>query len=209
MKVLLVNGSSNPQGCTYTALSEIASTLENNGIETEIFQLGKDAIRDCIGCGYCKKNDGCIFKDDVVRELIEKAKTSDGFIFGSPVYYAHPSGRLISAMDRAFYSGGKYFAFKPAAAIVSARRAGTTASLDVITKHFTINHMPVIPSNYWNMVHGAQNTPDDVRKDEEGLQTMRTLGNNMAWILKCIEAGKKSGINHPQPEDKIRTNFIK
>lgn len=209
MKVLLVNGSSNPQGCTYTALSEIASTLENNGIETEIFQLGKDAIRDCVGCGYCKKNEGCIFKDDVVRELIEKAKTSDGFIFGSPVYYAHPSGRLISAMDRAFYSGGKYFAFKPATAIVSARRAGTTASLDVITKHFTINHMPVIPSNYWNMVHGAQNTPDDVRKDEEGLQTMRTLGNNMAWILKCIEAGKKSGINHPQPEDKIRTNFIK
>ena len=209
MKVLLVNGSSNPQGCTYTALSEIASTLENNGIETEIFQLGKDAIRDCIGCGYCKKNEGCIFKDDVVSELIEKAKTSDGFIFGSPVYYAHPSGRLISAMDRAFYCGGKYFAFKPAAAIVSARRAGTTASLDVITKHFTINHMPVIPSNYWNMVHGAQNTPDDVRKDEEGLQTMRTLGNNMAWILKCIEVGKKSGINHPQPEDKIRTNFIK
>lgn len=209
MKVLLVNGSSNPQGCTYTALSEIASTLENNGIETEIFQLGKDAIRDCIGCGYCKKNEGCIFKDDVVSELIEKAKTSDGFIFGSPVYYAHPSGRLISAMDRAFYCGGKYFAFKPAAAIVSARRAGTTASLDVITKHFTINHMPVIPSNYWNMVHGAQNIPDDVRKDEEGLQTMRTLGNNMAWILKCIEAGKKSGINHPKPEDKIRTNFIR
>ena len=209
MKVLLVNGSSNPQGCTYTALSEIASTLENNEIETEIFQLGKDAIRDCVGCGYCKKNEDCIFKDDVVSELIEKAKTSDGFIFGSPVYYAHPSGRLISAMDRAFYSGGKYFAFKPATAIVSARRAGTTASLDVITKHFTINHMPVIPSNYWNMVHGAQNTPDDVRKDEEGLQTMRTLGNNMAWILKCIEAGKKSGINHPKPEDKIRTNFIR
>ncbi len=209
MKVLLVNGSSNAHGCTYTALSEIVYVLEQNGIETEIFQLGKDAIRDCSGCGYCRENEGCIFKEDVVNELIEKAKTSDGFIFGSPVYYAHPSGRLLSAMDRAFYAGGKYFAFKPAAAIVSARRAGTTASLDAITKHFTINQMPVISSNYWNMVHGAQNTPDDVRKDEEGLQIMRTLGNNMAWILKCIEAGKNSGINHPQTEDKILTNFIR
>lgn len=209
MKVLLVNGSSNLQGCTYTALSEVAKSLENNGIETEIIQVGKDAIRDCSGCGYCRKNEGCVFKDDIVAEIIEKAKTADGFVFGSPVYYAHPAGRLLSVMDRAFYAGGKYFAFKPAAAVVSARRAGTTASLEAITKHFTINQMPVVSANYWGMVHGAQNSPDDVRKDEEGLQIMRVLGKNMAWLLKCIELGKQSGIEHPQPENKIATNFIR
>lgn len=209
MKVLLVNGSSNLQGCTYTALSEVAKSLENNGIETEIIQVGKDAIRDCSGCGYCRKNEGCVFKDDTVAEIIEKAKTADGFVFGSPVYYAHPAGRLLSVMDRAFYAGGKYFAFKPAAAVVSARRAGTTASLEAITKHFTINQMPVVSANYWCMVHGAQNSPDDVRKDEEGLQIMRVLGKNMAWLLKCIELGKQSGIEHPQPENKIATNFIR
>lgn len=209
MKVLLVNGSSNLQGCTYTALSEVAKSLENNGIETEIIQVEKDAIRDCSGCGYCRKNEGCVFKDDIVAEIIEKAKTADGFVFGSPVYYAHPAGRLLSVMDRAFYAGGKYFAFKPAAAVVSARRAGTTASLEAITKHFTINQMPVVSANYWCMVHGAQNSPDDVRKDEEGLQIMRVLGKNMAWLLKCIELGKQSGIEHPQPENKIATNFIR
>ena len=209
MKVLLVNGSSNANGCTYTALSEVAKSLENSGIETEIIQVGKDAIRDCSGCGYCRKNEGCVFKDDIVAEIIEKAKTADGFVFGSPVYYAHPAGRLLSVMDRAFYAGGKYFAFKPAAAVVSARRAGTTASLEAITKHFTINQMPVVSANYWCMVHGAQNSPDDVRKDEEGLQIMRVLGKNMAWLLKCIELGKQSGIEHPQPENKIATNFIR
>ena len=209
MKVLLVNGSSNLQGCTYTALSEVAKSLENNGIETEIIQVGKDAIRDCSSCGYCRKNEGCVFKDDIVAEIIEKAKTADGFVFGSPVYYAHPAGRLLAVMDRAFYAGGKYFAFKPAAAVVSARRAGTTASLEAITKHFTINQMPVVSANYWCMVHGAQNSPDDVRKDEEGLQIMRVLGKNMAWLLKCIELGKQSGIEHPQPENKIATNFIR
>ena len=145
MKVLLFNGSSNEHGCTYTALSEAAASLKKNGIETEIIQVGKNAIRDCIGCGGCRKNDGkCIFNDDIVNEVIEKAKEADGFIFGSPVYYAHPSGRLLSFMDRLFYAGGANFSFKPAAAIVSARRAGTTASLDAITKHFTINQMPVI-----------------------------------------------------------------
>lgn len=209
MKVLLVNGSSNEHGCTFTALSEVASALENNGIEAEIIQIGKDTVRDCSGCGACRKIEGCVFKDDVVNEIIEKAKTADGFIFGSPVYYAHPAGRLLSVMDRVFYAGSKYFAFKPAAAIVSARRAGTTASLDAITKHFTINQMPIVSSNYWCMVHGAQNSPDDVRRDEEGLQIMRVLGNNMAWLLKCIEAAKKSGIDHPQTEAKILTNFIR
>ena len=209
MKVLLFNGSSNTHGCTYTALEEIASALQNNGIETEIIQIGKDAIRDCIGCGPCRKIGGkCVFKDDIVNEVIEKAKTADGFIFGSPVYYAHPSGRLLSFMDRIFYAGGANFAFKPAAAIVSARRAGTTASLDAITKHFTINQMPVVSSNYWPMVHGAQNSPDDVKQDLEGLQIMRVLGNNMAWLLKCIEAGRKAGIDKPQAGERVWTNFI-
>ena len=210
MKVLFFNGSSNEHGCTYTALKEAASALEKNGIETEIIQVGKNAIRDCIGCGACRKLGGkCVFKDDIVNEVIEKAKEADGFIFGSPVYYAHPSGRLLSFMDRVFYAGGTAFKFKPAAAIVSARRAGTTASLDAITKHFTINQMPVVSSNYWPMVHGAQNTPDDVKQDIEGLQIMRVLGDNMSWILKCIEAGKQQGIVPPQNEDKVMTNFIR
>lgn len=208
MKVLLINGSSRKDGCTFTALSEAAKSLELNGIETEIIQTGANAIRDCVGCGACKGNDnGCIFKDDIVNEVIEKAKSADGFIFGSPVYYAHPSGRILSLMDRLFYAGGRHFAFKPAAAVVSARRAGTTASIDSITKHFTINQMPVVSSNYWNMVHG--NSPEDVKQDFEGLQIMRVLGTNMAWLLKCIEAGKNTGIEYPQTEKKIWTNFIR
>lgn len=208
MKVLLINGSARKDGCTFTALSEAAKSLELNGIETEIIQTGANAIRDCIGCGACKGNDnGCIFKDDIVNEVIEKAKSADGFIFSSPVYYAHPSGRILSLMDRLFYAGGRHFAFKPAAAVVSARRAGTTASIDAITKHFTINQMPVVSSNYWNMVHG--NSPEDVKQDFEGLQIMRVLGENMAWLLKCIEAGKNTGIDYPQTEKKIWTNFIR
>ncbi len=208
MKVLLINGSCNTSGCTFTALSEAAKSLDENGIETEIIQIGNKPFRDCIGCGGCRKNnDGkCVFSDDIVNEIIEKAKFADGFIFGSPVYYAHPSGRLLSVMDRLFYAGGAAFAYKPAAAIVSARRAGTTASLEAITKHFTINNMPVVSSNYWNMVHG--NTPEQVLQDKEGLQIMRILGNNMAWLLKCIETGKEAGIT-PRKEDKIMTNFIR
>ncbi len=208
MKVLLFNSSSHKEGCTYTALTIIAKELNNANIETEIIQLGSENIRDCIGCGACKKLDNqCIFKDDIINEIIQKAKDADGFIFGSPVYYAHPSGRLLSVMDRLFYAGSAAFKYKPAAAVVSARRAGTTASLDAITKHFTINQMPVISSNYWNMVHGSK--AEDVLKDEEGCQIMKILGKNMSWILKCIEAGKNSGINLPETEDKIYTNFIR
>ncbi len=206
MKVLLVNGSSNQNGCTYTALSEIAKVLNDNSIETEIYQLGSDAIRDCTGCQACRKTGKCVYEDKV-NEFASKAKEADGFIFGSPVYYAHPSGRLLCFMDRVFYSASANFKFKPAAAVVSARRAGTTASLEPITKHFTINQMPVVPSNYWNMVHGK--TPEDVKQDLEGLQIMRTLGQNMAWLLNCIEAGKKSGIQYPKTEEKIMTNFIR
>lgn len=211
MKVLLVNGSCNKNGCTFTALKEISDTLNKQDIETEIIQLGSSPYRDCIGCGGCRKSDEgkCVFDDDIVNTIIEKAKTSDAFVFGSPVYYAHPSGRLLSVMDRIFYAGGKFFEYKPAAAIVSARRSGTTASLDAIIKHFTINNMPVVSSNYWPMVHGGQNKPDEVKQDLEGLQIMRTLGLNMALMLKNIEAGKKAGVQKPQLEDKIWTNFIR
>lgn len=206
MKVLLINSSAHEKGCTYRALSEVAKSLNKEGIETEIVQL-KDPINDCIGCGACKKTGECIIKNDMVNDFVKKAKDFDGFVFGSPVYYAHPSGRLLSFMDRIFYSGSNAFAYKPAAAVVSARRGGTTASLDVIMKHFMINKMPVISSSYWNMVHG--NKPEQVENDLEGLQTMRMLGQNMAWILKCIEAGKNNGISVPVPEEKIWTNFIR
>ena len=207
MKVLLVNGSSRPNGCTYTALAEIEKTLKDHMIETEIYHLGSEPIRDCTGCGVCRKNEAKCIIEDKVNEFAQKAKIAHGFIFGSPVYYAHPSGRLLSFMDRLFYSAGENLKFKPAAAVVSARRAGTTASIDPIVKHFTINQMPVISSNYWNMVHG--NTPEEVKQDLEGMQIMRNLGHNMAWLLNCIEAGKTAGIKYPQIEDKIWTNFIR
>lgn len=208
MKVLLVNGSSNSLGCTYTALSEIAQILEKEGIETEIFQIGAMPIRDCIGCVKCREiGNKCIFDEDCVNELIEKAKEADGFIFGTPVYYAHPSGRILSLLDRAFYAGSSAFAHKPGAAIASARRAGTTASIDVLNKYFTIAQMPIVASTYWNMVHGSK--PEDVSKDLEGLQTMRNLGRNMAWLLKCINAGKENGMEAPQNEKSVRTSFIR
>lgn len=208
MKVLLFNGSPRERGCTYTALTEVAETLQKEGIETEIIWLGNRSFQDCIACGSCAKNPGvCALNDDAVNALIETAKTADGYIFGSPVYYASPSGRLLSLMDRMFYAGGASFANKPAAAVVSARRAGTTCTMDVINKYFSINNMPIVSANYWNMVHG--NTPDEVRQDGEGLHTMRILGQNMAWMLKCIEAGKQAGINIPEREAKVRTNFIR
>lgn len=206
-KVLLLNGSCNETGCTYTALTEVAAALEKEGLETEIFQLGREAIRDCVGCGACRKLGRCVFDDDLVNRFVEKAREADGFVFGTPVYYAHPSGRILSFLDRAFYSGGGAFAGKPGAALASARRAGTTASVDVLNKYFTINRMPVVSSNYWNMVHG--NKPDEVRQDLEGLQIMRGIGQNMAWLIKCIEAGRAAGIECPKPEAKVRTNFIR
>lgn len=207
MKVLLFNGSANQHGCTYTALTEVASVLNQEGIDTEIIQVGGQPVRDCIGCGQCAGKYRCVFDDDMVNQWIDMAKDADGFIFGTPVYYAHASGRIQSVMDRMFYSGGRYFAHKPAAAVASARRAGTTASLDVLNKYFTINQMPVVSSTYWNMVHGSK--AEDVLQDEEGLQTMRNLGKNMAWLLKCIEAGKQQGIEAPKAERSKRTNFIR
>lgn len=207
MKVLLVNGSPNEKGCTYTALSEIAKTLEEQGIETEIFHIGNKPVRGCIGCGGCKKRGQCVFSDDIVNQLADKAREADGYVFGSPVYYASPNGAMLAVMDRLFYSAGMYMAYKPAACIASARRAGTTATYDVLNKYIGINHMLMVPANYWNMVHGSK--PEDVRQDLEGLQTMRTIGNNMAWLLKLLESGRANGIEHPEAEEKIRTNFIR
>lgn len=207
MQVLLINGSSRPNGCTYTALRQVADVLEQEGISTEIFQLGAAPVRDCTACGGCAGKNRCVFTEDCVNDLIEKAQQADGFVFGTPVYYAHPSGRLLSVLDRAFYAGGAAFAHKPGFAVASARRAGTTASLDAVMKHFTINQMPVVASTYWNMVHG--NRPEDVLQDEEGLQTMRNAGRNLAWLLRCIEAGRQQGILAPEAERGMRTNFIR
>ena len=206
MKVILVNGSPREKGCTYTALCEVAGALEKNGIETEIFQVGAKPIAGCIGCNVCLKNGRC-FVNDPVNEFVEKAKTADGFVFGSPVHYAAASGAITSFLDRAFYGEGNVFAGKPGAAVVSCRRGGAASAFDQLNKYFTINSMPVVSSQYWNQVHG--NTPEEVKQDEEGLQTMRTLGNNMAWLIKCIEAGKKAGITFPEREPAIKTNYIR
>ena len=206
MKVILVNGSPHKNGCTYTALSEIAETLTNEGIETEIVWVGNKPISGCIACKGCFKTGKCVI-NDTVNEFVEKAKDADGFIFGSPVHYAGASGAITSFMDRAFYHKAGIYQGKPAAAIASCRRGGASATFDQLNKYFTICSMPVVSSQYWNMVHG--NTPDEVKQDLEGLQTMRTLGRNMAWMLICIEAGKKAGIDFPEHEEKVATNFIR
>jgi len=209
MKVLLINGSANKKGCTYTALCEVANTLEKEGLETEIISLGSKAIRDCTGCFACvnKKLGKCVFNDDIVNEIIEKTKEADGFIFGTPVYFAHPTGRILSLMDRVFLAGRENFAYKPASAVIVARRAGTTASFDVMNKYFAISNMPIVTSQYWNNVHGL--IPEDIQQDKEGLQIMRVLGKNMAWLLNCIAQSKQNGLKTPElGEDRVYTNFI-
>ncbi|WP_026368441.1 flavodoxin family protein [Aminiphilus circumscriptus] len=210
MKVLLVNGSPHAEGCTYTALKEVAETLNNEGIETEIFQVGTRPLAGCIACGHCRQAGRCVF-DDGVNDVLDIAQGADGFVFGSPVHYAAMGGAITCFMDRLFFtdlnSGKKAFYLKPAAAVVSARRAGTTAAFDQLNKYFMISEMPVISSRYWNMVHGS--TPEDVKKDLEGLQIMRVLGRNMAWFLKCKEAGIKAGVPFPVREERIATNFIR
>ncbi|WP_206809955.1 flavodoxin family protein [Paradesulfitobacterium ferrireducens] len=210
MKVLLVNGSPHEKGCTYTALEEVAKTLNAEGIETEIFQIGTKPLSGCIACGNCRKTGHCVFSDRV-NEFLDIAGDADGFVFGSPVHYASAGGAITSFLDRAFYtdlcSGKQIFYLKPAAAVVSARRAGTTATFDQLNKYFTLSEMPVISSRYWNMVHG--HTPEDVKKDLEGLQITRILGRNMAWFLKCKEAGIKAGVPFPEREETILTNFIR
>lgn len=209
MKVLLLNGSPRGEKCTYTALKAAAEVFYENGIETEIFHIGSDSIRGCIGCGTCfrTKSGKCTFDNDNVNSFIDKMKDCDGLIVGSPVHYAAAGGAISSFLDRAFYAGSASFAHKLGAAIVSCRRGGASAALDQLNKYFTIAQMPIVSSNYWNMVHG--NTPEEVLKDEEGIQTVRILAKNMAWLLKSIEAGKNSGIEKPDAEQKVRTNFIR
>lgn len=204
MKVILVNGSPKEKGCTYTALSEAAKTLNENGVETEIFWIGNGALAGCTGCGGCGKGK-CVF-DDSVNEFVAKADEADGFIFGSPVHYAAASGALTSFLDRAFMSGGGKMRGKVGASVVSCRRGGASAAFDQINKYFTINNMPIVSSQYWNQVHGTN--PDEVRRDLEGMQTMRTLARNMAWLIKCIEFGKENGVTIPEQEAKVKTNFI-
>ena len=206
MKVLLINGSPHKEGCTFTALSEIADTLKKNGIESEIFHIGTKPIANCIACGKCRETGKCVFDTDGVNEIGARLNEFDAIVLGSPVYYAGPSGQLCSFCDRLFFSNSKKMAGKLAAAVVSCRRGGATASFDRLNKYFTITNMQIVGSQYWNMVHGF--TPEDVRKDIEGLQTMRTLAQNMAWLLKCIELGKKHGINKPEYEPIKFTNFI-
>lgn len=204
MKVLLINGSPHKNGCTYTALNEVAETLIKNGIETEIYHIGIKPISGCIACMQCKEKGKCVF-DDGVNEIGSRLDEFDGLVLGSPVYYAGPSGQICSFCDRLFFSYASKMAGKLAAAVVSCRRGGATASFDRLNKYFTISKMQVVGSQYWNMVHGF--TPDDVKKDKEGLQTMRTLGQSMAWLLKCIELGKQHGINRPEYEPIVFTSF--
>jgi multimeric flavodoxin WrbA len=210
MKVLLVNGSPHETGCTYTALSEVSETLNKEGFETEFFWIGNKALSGCIACKTCVERKQCVF-DDRVNEFLATAKNFDGFVFGTPVHWAAATGAMTSFLDRAFYAdhcgGGGRFYLKPAAAVMSARRAGSTATYDQMNKYFGLMQMPIVSSRYWNMVHGMK--PEEVRKDLEGLQTMRILARNMAFFLKCKEAGLKVGVALPVQETPIFTNFVK
>lgn len=211
MKVLLFNGSPHKNGCTYTALEEISKTLKEEGIDSEIYQIGIGSITPCRGCSACAKLGRCVINDDDVNNFVEKCKDFDGFVFGSPVHYGSACGGITAFLDRAFFvnftGGKKVFEHKPGAAIASARRAGTTATLDQLNKYFAITEMPIISGRYWNMVHG--HTPDEVKQDLEGMQNMRILARNMVWHLKCMEAGKNAGVPMPKEEEIVYTNFIR
>ena len=211
MKVLLFNGSPHKNGCTNTALEEIARTLKEEGVDSEIYQIGIKSITPCRGCFACAKIGRCVINDDDVNNFVEYAKDFDGFVFGSPVHYGSACGGITAFLDRAFFvnftGGKKVFEHKPGAAIASARRAGTTATLDQLNKYFAITEMPMISGRYWNMVHG--HTPDDVKQDLEGMQNMRILARNMAWFLKLKEAGENAGIPMPKQEEIVHTNFIR
>lgn len=210
MKVLLFNGSPHADGCTNRALVEIAKTLKEENINSEIYQIGNKGVLPCKACYACRKIGKCVI-DDEVNAFVDYACGFDGFIFGSPVHYASASGSITAFLDRAFFvnssSGKKAFEFKPASAIASARRAGTTATLDQLNKYFTITQMPIISGRYWNMVHGA--AKEDIEEDLEGLQNMRFLARNMAWFLKLKEAGEKAGVELPKQEKVIYTNFVR
>ncbi|MDO4571745.1 MAG: flavodoxin family protein [Clostridia bacterium] len=207
MRVLLLNGSPHEAGCTHAALAAVAAGLEEGGAAAEHVWIGREPVRGCIGCGGCYRKGRCVFDGDLVNELIGRMADMDGLVIGSPVYYASANGSLVALLDRLFYAGSAAMAHKPGAAVVSARRAGTTAALEVLNKYFAINQMPLVSSRYWNMVHG--NTPEEAAQDLEGMQIMRQLGRNMAWLLACIEAGREKGIAPPPAEKWARTNFIR
>lgn len=203
---MLVNGSPHVNGCTATALAEVASTLNECGIETKTFWIGARPMSGCLACGQCKTTGKCALTDQV-NVFTAQLDEYDGFVFGTPVYYSSPNGAMLSFMDRAFYSAGGKMAWKPAAAVVSCRRGGASATFDAMNKYFSINNMPIVTSQYWNQAHG--NTPEEVRRDLEGMQTMRTLARNMAWQLQCIEAARKQGVEHPELEPRQTTSFIR
>lgn len=207
MKVLLLNGSPHEAGSTHAALSEVAKTLEAEGVSAELFWIGNGPVQDCVDCGACRKLHACVFKDDRVNEFLAKSKGADGFVFGTPVYFSHPTGSIQSFLDRAMYGCRDLFMHKPGAAVAVARRAGNVASMDVLNKYFTIAQMPVVSSTYWNVAFGEH--AEDVAQDLEGLQTMRNLARNMAWLLKCIEAGRAQGVLAPERERGAVTNFIR
>lgn len=205
-KILLINGSPHEHGCTYTALKEVADTLAAGGVDSEFVYLGTKPVAGCIACGSCAGTGRCAFGDQV-NEVLEKLDEYDGIVTGSPVYYAGPSGQICAFLDRLFYASRGRMAGKLAAAVVSCRRGGASAAFDRLNKYFTISNMNVVSSQYWNQVHGK--VPEDVRKDKEGLQTMRTLAQNIIWNLKNMEAGRAAGVEPPEYEAKEYTNFIR
>ena len=210
MNVLLVNGSPHKAGCTAAALQEVGDTLRQEGIGADLFWIGAKPLSGCIACHRCGELNPCVFQD-AVNDFLDMAGDYDGFVFGTPVHWGAASGGITSFLDRAFYAdlngGGDRFYLKPAAAVISARRAGTTATWDQLNKYFGLMQMPIITSQYWNMVHGA--APEEVRQDLEGMQTMRTLGRNMAYFLKCRQLAREQGLALPRREVPVHTNFIR
>lgn len=204
MKVLLINGSPRGKGNTYIALSEVAKALEANGVETEIVSIGAKAVQGCIACGRCAELGRCVFNDELYNMVRMKLEEADGIVVGSPVYYAGPNGSLCALLDRLFFSAAELLRYKPAASVAVCRRGGASATFDRLNKYFTINCMPIVSSQYWNSVHGL--LPGEAVQDAEGLQTMRTLGNNMAWLLKSLKQG---GEPLPEREPGIMTNFVR
>ena len=205
MKVLLINGSPRGEGNTFLALSEVAQTLNAEGVETEIVSIGKKAVPGCIACGMCGRQGRCTFHDDPYNSIMSIVKQGiDGLVVGSPVYYGGPNGSVCALLDRVFYSLGSYLKFKPAASVAVCRRGGASAPFDRLNKYFTIMNMPVVSSQYWNMVYGQ--TPGQAALDEEGMQTMRTLGRNMAWMIKRLNVAEEG---HPELEQPLWTNFIR
>lgn len=206
MQVLMINGSPHEKGCTYTALREVAGQIENQGIETRFFHIGNKAIRPCTGCFGCAESGYCVFDDDPVNDCVDLGREADGIVIGSPVYYAGPNGSLCAFLDRMFFMKSDGYAYKPGAAIVNCRRGGAGSAFDRLNKYFTISNMPVVSSQYWNATHGF--TPEEVKQDLEGMQIMRTLGRNMAWLLKCIDAAKGM-VPYPEAEPRVMTNFMR